>query len=481
MNTKLRIMPLMLSLALVVGVISCDKKTDENHNTGKLEFNLAMSENLSALKSSKSDSININDTIIFTSYQLLITVAGENGEFVFEDKLVPIYRFGDGFVSEQIEIKAGGFYLKKFMILDNYGQVVYASPLEGSSRAYLVNQTLPLYFTISPDKTTQLAPEVLPVEGYTPSDFGYASFLVQVVNPLTFYLMVQFNNPGGTTPNPVTIHLGIYTPDDWNAGFRLDTGVNILEVRSAESYQLTVYRNGNAELRYYISYDELVGTSMDNPYIIVMGTVPYHTIILQPGPDDGKDAWLTDLAPDANFGSYKYFEGSFLSDSILTVMRTTRSLIAFDLGQLPKSAVISNVTLTLYYDIPIPWPFDSTWFWRNKKCNCILSGAALQQVIEPWEENAVTWNNQPQTTEINQVLIYPFVKNANFIDLDVTSIFVPNPYIDSVPFPNYGMMLKLYPDESQPGFRFVSSDYPDDYMRPRLTINYTLPDSGTFK
>ena len=48
-------------------------------------------------------------------------------------------------------------------------------------------------------------------------------------------------------------------------------------------------------------------------------------------------------------------------------------------------------------------------------------GAVLQQIIEPWDEHKVTWNTQPKSIEMNQVFVYPFIKNSNFIDVDVTS------------------------------------------------------------
>ena len=68
---------------------------------------------------------------------------------------------------------------------------------------------------------------------------------------------------------------------------------------------------------------------------------------------------ISNLEPDKNFGDYKYFEATFLSEPVLTVMRSNRSLIYFNLDSLPKSAIIQKVTLHLTYDLPIP--FDSTY------------------------------------------------------------------------------------------------------------------------
>jgi hypothetical protein len=154
-------------------------------------------------------------------------------------------------------------------------------------------------------------------------------------------------------------------------------------------------------------------------------------------------------------------------------MRSNRSLISFNLDTLPKSAVIKKVILTLWYDLPIP--FDSTFIVNTDPSTGIAwYGAVLQQVVEPWEEFKVTWNTQPKSVEANQVYISPFIKNANVIEVNVTGLFVQNPNIDVVNYPNYGMLFRLWPTERFPGFRFASSDYPMAGMRPRLTIYYTI-------
>ena len=150
-------------------------------------------------------------------------------------------------------------------------------------------------------------------------------------------------------------------------------------------------------------------------------------------------------------------------------MRSNRSLIWFNTNELPKSAIIKKVILTLRYDLPIPW--DLNTFPVATPGSALWYGAVLQQVIEPWEEGIVNWNNQPKTTEANQVFISPFIRNTNVIEIDVTRLYV-NPSASVLP--NYGMMFRLFPTDKFPGFRFASSDFAEPLMRPRLTIAYTL-------
>ena len=179
---------------------------------------------------------------------------------------------------------------------------------------------------------------------------------------------------------------------------------------------------------------------------------------------------ISNLDADKNFGDYKYFEATFITEPVLTVMRSNRSLIWFNLNALPKSAVIRKVTLQLSYDLPVP--FDLAYLTDIDPSTGIARfGGVLQQIVEPWEEDKVTWNTQPKTIEANQVFISPFNLNVNFITVDVTSLFVP---VNEVAAPNYGMFFKLWPVERFPGFRFASSDFPDARMRPKLTVYYTI-------
>jgi hypothetical protein len=149
-------------------------------------------------------------------------------------------------------------------------------------------------------------------------------------------------------------------------------------------------------------------------------------------------------------------------------MRSNRSLIWFDLSQLPKSAKINKVVLRLAYDFPVPW--DSTIFVPASTAESLKPAGILQQIIEPWEENTVTWANQPKTTETNQIFILPFTRNTNSFEIDVTGLFVSK---SSTPLPNYGILFKLNADGKFKGFRFVSSDFTDAGMRPKLSVQFT--------
>jgi hypothetical protein len=456
---------LLLTIPLIFLTISCEKNNNSN-TTGNAEFSI----NLPASQTTKS--LTILDSIA-QSYQVMVSVEDMKGNAVFTDKLIPVYQFGASFISEKIEINTGEFKLTKFMVINPAGAVIYAAPIEGSPLAYLCNRPLPFIFKISQDQVTTVLPEVLEVVSQTPDKFGYASFGIQIIKPLEFWTMCILDNPLSMAPTQITTaKLTVSIPNGWHYTFTLEAAVNHLIIRGgSDVYDFDWEKDGYPAQKMQFAAKDLLSTTKDNPLILkIPWGQQYKTLVLQPGPAAGKDAMITNLDADKNFGDYKYFEATFLSEPILTVMRSNRSLIWFNTDSLPKSAIINKVTLTLHYDIPIP--FDNTYVTDVlPSAGIAWYGGVLQQIIEPWEEGKVTWNSQPKTIEANQVYIPPFIRNVNFIEVDVTKLFVN---ASASALPNYGMLFRLWPTDRFPGFRFASGDYADPGMRPRLTIYYTL-------
>ncbi len=455
-------------LAGILGLIilsACEKKDTPGSNLmGTIQFSFSLSSGEKEARTGSDSSI--------ASYQLMISVEDLKGNAVLTDKLIPLYIFGTGFISDKIELKAGQYNLTRLLVLDPSGTVIYASPLEGSSLAYLLKDPLPVQIKITADQVTSIAPEVLAVGNYSPVEFGYISFGVQIIKPLDLYAVCYLYNPLIMAPTSMTdAVLTVYSADDWTYTFNLKAAVNHLIIRGgSDSYTFVVSREGYSPVTYKYSSQEIENTTPESPLGL---KIPWGTqsgiLELQPGPADGKDATISNLQPDKNFGDYTYFEATFLSEPILTVMRSNRSLIAFSTDSLPKSASITRATLVLYYDVPLP--VDSAFYAIDPSTGTGKYAAVFQQIIEPWDEHKVTWNNQPKTTEINQVYLYPFVRNANFIGVDVTQLF-SNPSASVLPF--YGLMFRLWPDDNFPGFRFVSGDYPVASMRPKLILQYTI-------
>jgi hypothetical protein len=467
MKTMINSIRIGLIFLAVVSLSSCEKKSIDNNGIGTAEFSINVPDEVSQSKSGT-----FNDSAIL-SFQIMISVEDMEGNAVFTDKLIPLYTFGTGFVSENIEIMAGEFKLTKFMVINPSGAVVFAAPMAGSPLAYLTNQPLPFNFNIFPNQVTRILPEVLPVGDQTPDKFGYASFGVQIIKPLDFWTLCVLDNPLLMAPTLfTTATLTVFAPNGWHYTFKLEAAVNHLVIRGgSDFYYFLLEKEGYLPQKMQFYARDLLATTKENPLLLkIPWGSPFKMLVLQPGPGEGKDAMISNLYPEKNFGDYKYFEATFLTEPLLTVMRSNRSLIFFNLDSLPQSASIKKVTLQLSYDLPVP--FDSTYVTNTiPSTGVIWYGGVLQQIIEPWEEYTVTWNTQPKTIETNQVYIPPFIRNVNFIEVDVTSLFV-SPAAN--PLPNHGMLFRLWPGDKFPGFRFASSDFPEPKMRPKLTIFYTL-------
>lgn len=456
-------------LILSMGMIqSCEEKPEMK---GKVDFSVLLSDG--TLKSALSDSIDDNGNYIDStlSWHLLVSIISVDGSVVLEDEIIPLYAFGSGFVSEKIELRTGEYLLEKFMVIGPQGDVIYAAPVEGSPKAYLVNDPLPVEFAVRPNQVSHVSPEVLYVGNSNPGEFGYASFSFTVVKPVIAYVMAVDDNPLYERPSVVIpAVMTLYAPDGWTHTYKLRAGVNQILVKSGYEYFKVIVEN--PDYRPYegeIRTKQLMNSTEDNPVIFNLYQSAEMMLVLQPGPDRGKDAMITDLNNNVNYGDHPFFEASFLSEPILTVMRTKQSLIQFNVNDLPKGARITKVTLTLWFE-SILWDtlysdLDNTLFADQM--------LVLQQIVEPWEEHEVTWENQPSTIEANQVFIPMWdALSANVRTYDVTSLFVP---MQEIAAPNYGMMFKIYGDNPYPGGKqFLSSDFDIPEMRPKLTVYYTI-------
>jgi len=467
MKTLIRSFSLILLAVFVFS--SCEKNSDTSKGTAK--FSIASIEGLNQTKSA----LTTNDSAL-VSYHVMISVEDTEGSPVLTDVLIPVYIFGSGFVSEEVKMDAGNYELTKFMLINPAGEVVAATPTEGSPLAYLVRDPLPIGFSITGGISTIIVPELLAVGDHSPGDFGYISFGGQIIKPLSFYVICYLDNPMSMAPTLLTTaDLTVYAGNDWHYMFKLKAEVNHLIIRGGYSYYVFLLeKEGYMPQKFWFTARELMATTKDNPLVLKIpwDSGQWKVLELQPDPDEGKDAMISNLDPGKNFGDHKYFEATFITEPVLTVMRSNESLIWFNMNALPKSATIKKVTLTLHYDLPLPW--DSAIFTPGSSGGVEWLGGVLQRITEPWEEGEVTWNNQPKSTEVNQVYIAPFILNCNFINVDVTKLYVPDATAVT-DTPGYGMFFRLWPHEWVPGFRFASSDYPVVSMRPKLTIYYTLP------
>jgi len=202
---------------------------------------------------------------------------------------------------------------------------------------------------------------------------------------------------------------------------------------------------------YTLTATNTAGTNTATVTITVNPVMVEYTITIQPGPQQGKDASVNTVAPSDNYGNYNYLSIGNYAGQI------SRSFLQFDLSSLPVDVVIVDAYLKLFPTNP---------------GDCSIS---LYQVTEGWEENTITWNNQPEfLTTPEDTLTIPVIV-FTWISWDITSLL--QEWVDGS-IDNYGIILKK--DIELPMTNDLIQCYSSDSMfdptlRPKLETTYYIP------
>lgn len=190
------------------------------------------------------------------------------------------------------------------------------------------------------------------------------------------------------------------------------------------------------------------------------------TLTLRPDGLEGKDATLWSCMPDANFGNDRDYEAmAWTWNSLGLASGVLRGVMEFDLSTIPAGSCIKSARLSLYNN-----PESS----ENKGEHASLSGsnkALLQRITEPWEEDLVSWENQPDATDKNEVNLRESTRvHEDYLNIDVTGLVQ-----DMVDFPSesFGFLIKLETEAFYRAVIFASSDHPEAKLRPRLVVIFT--------
>lgn len=142
-----------------------------------------------------------------------------------------------------------------------------------------------------------------------------------------------------------------------------------------------------------------------------------------------------------------------------------RSLIDFDLSVIPENSLIVNAQLTL---------FANTLNGGHTQTDGNNS-SQLELITEAWNEEQVTWNNQPKTDEDISIELPPSQSNdEDYIDIDITELIQ---HSHNNPNSSFGIMIKLSDETGRRTLQFGSSDAQDENLRPILRISFFEPDN----
>jgi len=171
----------------------------------------------------------------------------------------------------------------------------------------------------------------------------------------------------------------------------------------------------------------------------------------------GKDAMIQSITPDSVFLNSNYLAALAWTNG--GNFNTSRVLIEFALSDIPIQTQIDSARLSLF------WVSHETLHGQTGE-----NGFSILRIIQPWQENSVTWNNQPATSTENAIAIAKSIsEEQSYLNIDVTTL-VQN--MINNPADNHGFMLKLNEEFPYKLVIVASSDYPDKSKHPKLVVYY---------
>ena len=189
-------------------------------------------------------------------------------------------------------------------------------------------------------------------------------------------------------------------------------------------------------------------------------SIQHLRLTLQPDGPTGKDAVFSLIVPNNNYASlpdihlYAWTQGGILN--------VNRVAINFNLSSIPSGAKIDSAFLSLYFNE------TSIYGTQHSDDNDFF----IQRITSPWDEKTVTWNNQPISTEQNQVSISKStLATQDFPDMNVTDL-VQDMIKDKAN--SFGFLLKLHDEVPYKSLFFASSNNQDPTLRPKFVVYYTV-------
>lgn len=182
------------------------------------------------------------------------------------------------------------------------------------------------------------------------------------------------------------------------------------------------------------------------------------TLILRPGPIDGIDTEVRDNMDWPKWDDDDFIANAWTANGEYFIQR---SLLKFDLNQIPSGRYIISAKLSLYCNT----------ISGHHQLNAGANSSYLLMVTEPWDQYNVHWSNQPATTMDNAIILPQSINQTqDYPNINVTDQIN---YFYTNPSENYGFMLRLIGEYQYAALVFASSNHIDPSKRPMLEVVYS--------
>jgi hypothetical protein len=199
-----------------------------------------------------------------------------------------------------------------------------------------------------------------------------------------------------------------------------------------------------------------------------------HILTLRPGHEDGHDAYVQTLksnpaVANSNFNDVPELVAAQWTD--LGSPMTVRFFIKFSgLSQIPSTANIKSAELHLYGESSSNVIIQGNSIYPGSPYSIYPDNSCLvERVTKDWNEDTITWKNQPPVTDRNEDTIPSSTKQWNYnAKIDVTK------YVQTMvsnPDKNFGFRVSLKTEEQYRSMEFGSCEA-DSVNRPELIVRY---------
>lgn len=202
------------------------------------------------------------------------------------------------------------------------------------------------------------------------------------------------------------------------------------------------------------------------------------TLILQPGADDGQDAYVNFLQARASYGQSNYNFLPEIGVSAWTIQGSPlkeRTYINFTgLSALPKSAKILSATMYLYGLDPntsASKPQGNSLYPGSPYSSYKNNGSIVSLVLGAWREDSITWRNKPDYQLTRKDAIIPSSTSQWNYDVSVNVKALVQIMADRQTF--NGFCIHLQNEEIYRCMAFASSEATDASKRPKIVVMYT--------
>jgi hypothetical protein len=193
---------------------------------------------------------------------------------------------------------------------------------------------------------------------------------------------------------------------------------------------------------------------------LYFNSIAQDSLFMKLGGDIEYDAALGGSTPNSNWEYFPDFHATaWTCGGILCI---DRSLIKFNLSSIPAGAIITGASFSLF----------AATNTINAGGNAMVGENAsyLQRIISPWDKSIVTSNTQPQTTQVNQVLLpKSSVTFQNYLNINITQLIID---MLNDPQNSHGLLIRLVEEEPYNAMIFASGNNPNAALWPEIRIIY---------